>query len=91
MTRNELKQMWFNLPTSDVVTKTILVKMDKYPSRKGQGIVQVTYDGPEGYSSMSTQQVNPVKYALNKMKDKCNNRLKYNDRYDYSTYQLVIK
>ena len=33
MTRQELKQMWFNLPTSKVVSKTILVKMDKYKDR----------------------------------------------------------
>ena len=30
MTRNQLKQMWFNLPTSTIVTKTIIVEMDKY-------------------------------------------------------------
>ena len=29
MTRNELKQMWFNLPTQTKVTKTILVEMNK--------------------------------------------------------------
>jgi len=91
MTRNQLKQMWFNLPTSTIVTKTILVEMDKYEGRKGQGTVQVTYDGPSGWSQSSHHVDNPVEYALNKMKDKCDNRLEYDDKYDYSTYKLVIK
>mgnify|MGYP003679581043 FL=1 len=91
MTRNELKQLWFNLPTTTTVTKTILVEMDKYKDRKGQGTIQITYDGPSGYSSFKTHQVNPIEYALNKMKDKCNDRLEYDDKYDYSTYKLVIK
>ena len=91
MTRNELKQMWFNLPTSSVVTKTILVEMDKYPGRKGQGTVQITSDGPDGYSHFATHQEHPIEYALEKMKDKCNDRLEYDDKYDYSTYKLVIK
>ena len=34
MNRNQLKQMWFNLPTQTIVTKTILVEMDKYEGRK---------------------------------------------------------
>ena len=91
MTRNQLKQMWFNLPTSTIVTKTILVEMDKYKDRKGQGTVQITYDGPNGFSQFKTHQVNPIEYSLNKMKDKCNDRLEYDDKYDYSTYKLVVK
>ena len=92
MTRNQLKQMWFNLPTSDVVTKTILVEMNKNEKYwKGYGYVSITYDGPDGYSHFATHQEHPIEYALNKMKDKCENRKEYNHKYDYSTYQLVIK
>ena len=64
MTRNQLKQMWFNLPTQTIVTKTILVEMDKYVDRKGQGTIQITSDGPNGYSSFKTHQEFPMKYAL---------------------------
>jgi len=64
MTRNQLKQMWFNLPTQTIVTKTILVEMDKYVGRKGQGTIQITSDGPNGYSSFKTHQEFPMKYAL---------------------------
>ena len=61
MTRNELKQMWFNIPHyKKTTTKTILVELDKYKGRKGQGTVQITSDGPNGFSQLKTHQVNPV-------------------------------
>ena len=43
-----------------------------------------------GYSEFKTHQVDPIAYALNKMKDKCQDRLEYNINYDYSKYKLVI-
>ena len=79
MTRNQLKQMWFNLPTSTIVTKTILVEMDKYEGRQGQGTVQITNDGPSGFHQFKTHQVNPIEYVLN-----CK-------EYKSKEYQLVIK
>jgi hypothetical protein len=79
MNREELKQMWFNLPTSNVVTKTILVEMDKYEDRKGQGTIEITSDGPNGYSSFKTHQVNPMEYALSRKE------------YKSGEYKLVIK
>ena len=79
MTRNELKQMWFNLPTSDVVTKTILVEMDKYKDRVGQGTVQITKDGPNGFSEFKTHQEFPMEYALDR------------EEYKSGEYKLVIK
>jgi len=79
MTRNELKQMWFNLPTSDVVTKTILVEIGKNPYWKGYGEVTITSDGPNGYSHYKTHEEFPMKYALN-----C-------EEYKSGEYKLVIK
>ena len=79
MTRNELKQMWFNLPTSTIVTKTILVEMDKYVGRQGQGTVQITNDGPSGFTQFKTHQVNPIEYVRN-LKE-----------FISGEYQLVIK
>jgi len=79
MNRNQLKQMWFNLPTQTIVTKTILVEMDKYEGRKGQGTIQITSDGPNGYSSFKTHQEFPMKYALN------------TKEYKSGEYSLVIK
>jgi hypothetical protein len=79
MTRNELKQMWFNLPTSNVVTKTILVEMDKYKDRLGQGTVQITKDGPNGFSQFKTHQEFPMEYALDR------------EEYKSGEYKLVIK
>ena len=79
MTRNQLKQMWFNLPTSDVVTKTILVEIGKNPYWKGYGEVTITSDGPNGYSHYKTHEEFPMKYALN-----C-------EEYKSGEYKLVIK
>ena len=79
MTREELKQMWFNLPTSNVVTKTILVEMDKYKDRKGQGTIEITSDGPNGYSNFKTHQEFPYTYLAD-----C-------EEYKSGEYKLVIK
>lgn len=93
MTRQELKQLWFTIPhgQKNPPTRTIVVRMDKYKGRIGQGTVTITRDGDGGFSQFSTHQVNPIEYALNKMKDKCDNRLEYDINYDYSKYKLVIK
>jgi len=80
MTRQELKQMWFNLPTSKVVSKTILVKMTTNKFHwVGYGQVSIQSDGPNGYSHFSTHQEHPVKYALN------------TKEYKSGEYSLVIK
>jgi len=79
MNRNQLKQMWFNLPTQTIVTKTILVEMDKYVGRKGYGTIQVTSDGPNGFSQFKTLQESPMEYALN------------TKEYKSGEYSLVIK
>ena len=86
MTRNELKQMWFNLPTQTKVTKTILVEMDKYEGRKGQGTVQITSDGPDGFSQFKTHQEFPLQYALDRIEESKGCEYK-----DLSEYKLVIK
>ena len=49
MNRSQLTQAWFNLPATNIITKTILVEMDKYEGRKGQGTIEVTGDGPNGF------------------------------------------
>jgi hypothetical protein len=64
--------------------------MDKYKGRIGQGTVRITCDTSNGYSQFCTHQENPIEYALNKMKDKCQDRLEYDINYDYSKYKLVI-
>ena len=79
MTRQELKQMWFNLPTQTIVTKTILVEMDKYEGRKGQGTIRITSDSPNGFSQFKTLQESPMEYALN------------TKEYKSGEYSLVIK
>ena len=79
MTRNELKQLWFNLPTQTKVTKTIIVEIGKNPHWKGYGTIQITSDGPNGYRSFKTHQEFPMEYVLN-----C-------QEYKSGEYQLVIK
>ena len=93
MNREELKRLWWSIPHGNkgIPTRTIVVTMDKYKGRLGQGRVQITRDDSDGYSCMTTHQVKPIEWALNKMKDKCQNRLEYNINYDYSKYKLIIK
>ena len=80
MTRNELKQMWFNLPTQTKVTKTILVEMNKNKFHwKGYGYVSITSDGPDGYSHFATHEEHQMEYALNRMKQ---------DK--YKEYKLIV-
>ena len=92
MNREELKRLWFSIPHKydKTPTRTIVVTMDKYKGRLGQGRVQITRDDSDGYSCMTTHQKNPIAYALNKMKDKCQDRLEYDINYDFSKYKLVI-
>ena len=79
MTRNELKQLWFNLPVSQEEIKTITVRMTKNKHWPGYGDVTILSDGPNGYSHFSTHQEHPMEYALN-----C-------EEYKSGEYQLIIK
>ena len=58
MSREELKRMWFNIPTSEVVTKTILVEYNR-------GHVTITRDGPNGFSEYKTWREYPLQYVFN--------------------------
>ena len=93
MNREELKRMWFSIPHGGkgIPMRTIIVKFDTRKSRIGQGTVTITRDSASGFSEFSTHQVDPLQYALDKMEDKCNNMLEYDEDYDYSKYQLIIK
>jgi len=93
VSREELKRMWLSIPhgKQSPPERTIVVRFDKYEGRKGQGTVTITRDGDGGFSQFSTHQVKPIEYVLNKMKDKCDNRLEYDINYDYSKYRLIIK
>ena len=87
MTREELKRLWFSIPTdpNKKQENTIVVEMDNYPARKGEGTVQITCDGPDGYSQFKTHQKNPLQYALDRMSEG-DDGLR-----DLSKYQLIIK
>ena len=92
MNREELKRLWWSIPHGKlgVPMRTIVVEFDKNKSRIGQGTVRITCDSNSGYSEFNTHQVDPLQYALDKMNEKYN-RLEYNEDYDYSKYQLIIK
>ena len=79
MTREELKQMWFNSPTSNVVTRTIKLEMDTYKDRIGQGTVQITSDGPGGFRQLTTHQKFPFTYLVER------------EEYKSGKYELLIK
>ena len=84
--REELKRKFLQFDFSNVpVRKEIIVDL-RYIKNKhwpGYGYVQILSDGPDGYSSFSTHQENPLQYALEMME--------YDDHNDYSEYELIIK
>ena len=80
MTRNELKTMWFNLPTQTEITKTILVENGNNKFWPGYGEVTIMSDGPDGYSHFSTHQEHPLEYAKDRMKEE-----------QYKNYKLIVK
>ena len=83
MTREELKMMFLQMDCSNIpVRKEIIVDL-RYLDNEwwpNYGYVQILNDGPNGYSSFSTHQENPLQYAKNRMKKK-----------EYSKYKLIIK
>ena len=83
MNREELKRMFLQFDFSNIpVRKEIIVDL-RYIKNKhwpGYGYVQILSDGPDGYSSFSTHQENPLQYAKNRMKNQ-----------KYSKYKLIIK
>jgi len=86
--REELKRLWFSLDHSKTpVRKEIIVDL-RYLDNKhwpNHGYVQIISDGPDGYSSFSTHQENPLQYAKDRMKEK------HDGIRDLSKYKLVIK
>ena len=81
--RELLKQALFNADCSNIpVRKEVIVDL-RYLDNKwwpNYGYVQILSDGPDGYSSFSTHQENPLQYAKNRMKEE-----------KYNKYKLVIK
>jgi len=88
MTREELKMVFLQMDCSNVpVRKEIIIDL-RYLDNKhwpNYGYVQILSDGPDGYSSFSTHQENPLQYAKDRMSEG-DNGLR-----DLSKYKLVIK
>ena len=80
MTRNELKQLWFNMDYSNVKErKQIIVETDF-------GHVEIVSEGPDGYSSFKTNQGdNALQYALDRMSEG------FDGVRDLSKYELIVK
>ena len=82
MSREELKRLWFSLNHSNTpVRKEVIVDL-RYLDNKwwpNYGYVQILSDGPNGYSSFSTHQENPLEYA------------KSRKEYKSGEYELIIK
>ena len=81
--RELLKQALFNADCSNIpVRKEVIVDL-RYLDNEwwpNYGYVQILSDGPNGYSSFSTHQENPLQYAKDRMKEE-----------KYNKYKLVIK
>lgn len=87
MNREELKRLWFSIPTdpNKKQENTIVVEYTKNPHWKGWGYVTITRDGPDGYSRFSTHQKDPLQYAKDRMSEG------FDGIRDLSKYKLVIK
>ena len=80
MSREELKRLFLTFPTLDIPEKKqIIVEMDEYEGRLGQGTIQVLKDGSDSYSSFKTLQENPFLYV-----SEC-------EEYLSGEYELIIK
>ena len=88
MTREELKMMFLQMDCSSVpVRKEIIVDL-RYLKNEiwpGYGYVEIVSDGPDGYSSFSTHEENPLQYAKNRMSEG------FDGLRDLSKYKLIIK
>ena len=72
--REELKRLWFSLDRSNVPERKEIIVETNY------GHVEITSDGPDGYSSFKTNQGdNAMQYALDSKEYKSNK------------YKLIIK
>ena len=87
MTREELKMMFLQMDCSNIPVKKEIIVDLRYLDNEwwpNHGYVQILSDGPDGYSSFSTHQENPLQYAKNRINDK-------DSLTDYSKYKLIIK
>ena len=88
MTREELKTIFLQMDCSNIpVRKEIIVDL-RYLDNKwwpNYGYVQILSDGPDGYSSFSTHQENPLQYAKDRMAKG------FDGVRDLSEYKLIIK
>ena len=79
MTRQELKQLFFTLDTSNVpVRKQIIVDYNNNPYWVGYGTIEILSEGPNGYSSFKTHQEFPFEY------------IKTRKEYTSGEYELII-
>ena len=88
MTREELKMMFLQMDCSKVPVKKEIIVDLRYLDNEwwpNYGYVQILSDGPDGYSSFSTHQENPLQYAKDRMSEG------FDGLRDLSKYELIIK
>jgi len=83
MTREELKMMFLQMDCSNTPVKKEIIVDLRYIKNKwwpGYGYVQILSEGSNGYSSFSSHEEYPMKYAENRIKEE-----------KYKEYKLIIK
>ena len=88
MTREELKMMFLQMDCSNIPVKKEIIVDLRYLDNEwwpNYGYVQILSDGPDGYSSFSTHQENPLQYAKDRMSEG------FDGLRDLSKYKLIIK
>ena len=88
MNREELKMMFLQMDCSNIPVKKEIIVDLRYLDNEwwpNYGYVQILSDGPDGYSSFSTHEENPLQYAKNRMSEG------FDGLRDLSKYKLIIK
>ena len=79
MSRKELERLFLAFPPTTTERKQIILEMDKYKDRIGQGTIEIIRETSDGFSTFKTHQEFPYTY-LCKTKE-----------YLSEEYELIIK
>lgn len=79
MSREELQRLLFAFPQVVSERKQIIVEMDKYKDRIGQGTIEIIRENSDGFMCSKTHQKHPYTYLFN------------TKEYQSNEYELIIK
>jgi len=79
MSKEELQRLFLTFPQVITERKQIIVEMDKYPTRKGEGTIEIISETADGFMCSKTHQKHPYTYLFN------------TKEYQSNEYEIIIK